>query len=237
VAITALDLIKGSLRLCGAIATGEAPSASEASDALLSLNDLLDSWSQDGLMVYQTPRESFPLTPSKQTYTMGVGGDFNTARPIKFLKAAVEQSSGSTTNELPIHLITVSEWAQINVKQVLSSLPQRLYPDTGFPFTNINLWPIPNLANNLIIYSMKPLTSFVTVGDTVVLPPGYSRMIRYNLAVELAPEYGKQLSPEVAAIAMESKNAIQRSNTNPVYMTSDAIGLANRKPFNYLTGE
>jgi hypothetical protein len=188
-------------------------------------------------MVYQTPRESFPLTPSKQTYTMGVGGDFNTSRPIRFLKAAVEQSSGSTTNETPIHLITVSEWAQISVKQTTSPLPQRLYPDTGFPFTNINLWPIPSVANNLIIYSMKTLTSFALVTDLVILPPGYSRLIRYNLALELAPEYGKQVAPEVAAIAMESKNAIQRSNNNPVYMTSDAIGLASSKPFNYLTGE
>ena len=46
---TALDLVTGAMRLIGALAAGEAASASEAQDGLASLNQMLHSLAHDGV--------------------------------------------------------------------------------------------------------------------------------------------------------------------------------------------
>lgn len=65
----------------------------------------------------------------------------------------------------------------------------------------------------------KQLTTFA-IDDEVLLPAGWERMLIYNLAVELFPEYEQQIDPVVAKIADDSKRlikaAIMRNRTMDV---------------------
>lgn len=232
---TVRDLIKGSLRLIGAIATGETPSANEQADALLVLNEMLDAWSANGLMVYKLTRESFPLIAGQATYTIGPTGNFDTTRPL-IIQDATIQVSGL---EIPLKLYDFQEYAQIVLKTTGSTVPLTLFRDKSFPLDNLTLWPVPSAASNLILYSLKALTAFASANDTVSLPEGYAQALRYNLAGLLAPEYGKQLDPVIAAIAAESKATIQRKNLQPSHLKSDAFALTDRrrKTLNIYTGE
>ena len=54
------------------------------------------------------------------------------------------------------------------------------------------------------------------------LPPGYERALRYALAVELAPEFGKTPSPIVLSTAAESFGLIKSRNAQPQYLYFDA---------------
>lgn len=237
--MTPRDLIKSSLRLFGAIATGETPSSDQETDAFSVLNEMLVSWSNDGLLIPQIVRESFALTPNQQTYTMGPSGNFNTTRPVRIESAGVEMQNGASTVEFPLRILNSSQWAEIGLKSTASTLPSRIYPDESYPLMNINLWPVPSAANNLILYSAKPFSSFSTVTDNVIFPPGYSRALRYNLAFEIAPEYGKELSESSASIAVKSLADIKRKNIKPVYMKSDVSGIGShgRSRFNIWKGE
>ena len=62
-------------------------------------------------------------------------------------------------------------------------------------------------------------------------------MLRYNLAVELAPEYGRPLSEQVAIGATKSMAAIKRMNSKPLYLKTDAPVARKTRTFNWLTGE
>lgn len=230
--MTGRDLIKGSLRLIGAIAQGETLSATEQADALSVLNELIEAWSVDGMMLYATTREEFALTANQQVRTMGVGGNFNTTRPVKVQNVSVK----SNDTEIPVEIITVDQWAQISNKGSSSTFPLKVYIEGTHPLERFNLWPIPTTSNNLVIYSMKQITA-VTLSGEITLPPGYQRALRYNLAVELAPEYGKTPNELVFSAATESKADLKRQNTKPVYMTSDVLGLTSPGVFNILTGE
>jgi hypothetical protein len=56
---TAGDQINAALRLIGQLAEGETPSAATSQDALAALNQMLDSWNTDRLLVYTTQTQVF----------------------------------------------------------------------------------------------------------------------------------------------------------------------------------
>lgn len=231
--MTGADIIVGALRLIGALASGETPSAGESIDAQSVLNDIIESWANEGLMINSRTIETFPLVAGQQTYTMGPSGNFNTTRPTQIQECGLQYNN----IELPLAIKNMEEWSNILIKSTLSNIPQRLYTDGAFPLLNLLFWPVPSQANGVVIYSLKPLASITNLSAVLTLPPGYAKCLRYSLAAELSPEYGKPLDSVIAGIATESKAQIQRQNTQPVYMKGDATGLTTRKPFNWLTGE
>lgn len=234
---TARDIIKGSLRLLGVLASGEDPSSSELSDGLGSLNELVESWSNENLMVYADTEETLPLVGGQQSYSMGVGGDFDTVRPLNIYRARLQVTSQNPSYDLPLEIINLEQWSGTILKTTTSTYPTSLYIDDNYPLCNLKFWPIPSQIENVVLHSQKPLTSFANGSDTVLLPPGYIRALKYNLAIDLAPEFGKEASMTVATVASESKASIKRLNIKPHYLKSDAANLTNARPFNWLTGE
>lgn len=235
--MTALDLITRSFSLIGSLASGESLGATEATDGLNSLNDMLDSWSTQNLLIFNKVREVFPLVASQQTYTMGVGGNFNTSRPQKIEQALIQLTGNMPVLELPMEIMNQAQFAGITLKTLPSTFPLYLYSDNAYPTTNISVWPIPTTVNNLVFYSWKPLADIAAISATLSLPPGYARALRYNLALELAPEYGRSISDVVAAIAQESKAEIKRMNWRPDYLRVDDTLRSKPAVWNYRTGE
>lgn len=234
---TARDIISGALRLLGVIASGEPLGASEATDGLSSLNDMIDSWSNENLMIPNKVREVFALTGGKQSYTMGTGGDFSSSRSMWIEKVLVQLNSGASTLELPVKILTKDQFAGIILKQTQSTYPLYVYAEGTNPLETLNFWPIPQQANNVVIYSAKALAQLTTLTTALALPPGYSRALRYNLALELASEYGRAVPETVLEIAMASRAVIKRVNTEPQYLQVDNALRANTSTFNWYTGE
>lgn len=56
--------------------------------------------------------------------------------------------------------------------------------------------------------------------DTLRVPPNHIRAIRYNLAIEIAPEFGKQIPAAVAKIADETYRQIENEYANPARLDS-----------------
>lgn len=235
-ATTARDIIKGSLRLIGAIASGENPSASELSDGLDTLNEMLDSWSNESLLIHAKIRETFPLVGGKQSYSMGPSGDFDTSRPQRIENALLQDSSASPQYETPIKILVQDQWAAIPIKDISTSIPTELYVEDTYPLAALNFWPIPSEAKNVVLYSWKPLTNFATADTTITLPPGYLKALRYNLALELSPEFGREPSALIVNSAVESKANIKRMNIKPMFLKIDS-GLLRGKAFDWRTGE
>jgi hypothetical protein len=87
--MTAADLIRISLRTLGVLAAEETPSAAEQSDALETLNDMLDSWAGERLALFATLRSTHTLTVGLSPQTIGSGGTFNTTRPVRIDGASI----------------------------------------------------------------------------------------------------------------------------------------------------
>jgi hypothetical protein len=79
---TAGDQINGALRLLGVLAEGETPSAATADDALLALNQMIDSWNTERLTVFSTIDQVETWPPGERYRTFGPTGDIVGDRPI-----------------------------------------------------------------------------------------------------------------------------------------------------------
>lgn len=69
-----IDIISGALKDIGALAAGETPTADATQDAFYMLNDMVDQWSNESMMVSYKTEIIFPITPGQIQYTIGPGG-------------------------------------------------------------------------------------------------------------------------------------------------------------------
>ena len=238
---TVTDLIKQSLRTLRAIAPDETPTATELSDALILLNNMIELWTVERCFIYETTRSVHDLTAAKQSYTIGTGGDFNVNRPINITSAGIILDPGlSNPLEVPMEVLRHSdEWAAIVNKTLNSTYPRKIYYNPSYPLGTIYLWPIPASSTpDLVLYVWTLLSAFAAVGSTVALPPGYFLALQYNLAVLLSDEYGVTLSKTVIDKASEFKEIVKTVNlpaSVPILVTDYPI--MERGRFNIILGD
>jgi phospholipase/lecithinase/hemolysin len=69
-----IDIISRALKDIGALEAGETPTPEAAQDAFDMLNDVLDQWSNESMMVTYKTEIIFPITPGQTQYTIGPNG-------------------------------------------------------------------------------------------------------------------------------------------------------------------
>lgn len=72
-----IDIISRAMRDIGAIASGENPTPEESQDAFDMLNDMIEQWSNEDMMVFYKSEIVFPVTPGQTQYTIGPTGNIN----------------------------------------------------------------------------------------------------------------------------------------------------------------
>lgn len=207
--MTARELISSALRLGGVLASGESPSANEANDALLVLNQMLSSWSNENLVVYQKTREEFNLTPGTASYTWGLGGDFNSSRPVEVLEAKLLLQNSDL--ERTVHILTTKEYADLSLKNTQGAIPEGVYFDGGYPLVNTTFYQVPSNSEKAVFYSLKPFST-LNLNSVISYPPGYEHAVRYGLWMVLAPEFGYAIDPDLREEAKRAKAEIKRKN-------------------------
>jgi len=216
-AVTAQNLINKSLRLLGVLASGETTTAAEAEDSLYSLNSIIDSLSANPQYYFCTQAEQFTLVSGQSTYTIGndpntsPAANFVTARPIRIVGAFVRISNVDT----PLALITEQYWTNIAAKAT-SGTPTKLLYRPNVTYGQIVLYPTPNAAVPIFIKAERMIGEYATLTSTQYLPPGYQRLLELSLAMELAPEYGTQVKPEILANLRADLDSLIRTNIQPL---------------------
>jgi hypothetical protein len=295
-----LDLITGALRNLGVQAAGEPVDASDAGDALQTLNDLLESLSTDKDFVYSTNYNKLAWTPGQYDYTIGnpvqgtfngtltqgtpfitgvtstltlttglnsagvvVGGtltdtgglipagttllpttlatgnltmsanatgsvstdlitytapgNFAIARPLRIRPGYTRiTASGNTGVDYSFDISSFDDYNEIGYKGVPGPWPYLVCLKPDFPLAHIFVYPNPQQAGEVHFFTDVILADLTSTTSTFSLPQGYSRAIKKLLAIELAPEYGKQPSPELLRQAWESRQFIKAMNASPV---------------------
>jgi len=208
---TGLQVITDSLKLIGVVAGHETPTSAEQQDSLARLNELIDSWGVHAQTMYVPRRVLVPLTVGVQTYSFGVGGVINHPAPLT-LDAASYLTTGAVPAEIYLDIASDQTYVGQPVKTLTGTSPQAVSYTRGAPLGEIWVWPVPSVTSTLVLYWREPVQEFPDLTTAVDLLPGYARALRCNLALELAPEFGRQADPLVVQMARESLADVKRAN-------------------------
>lgn len=215
---TARDLIKSAFRLAKITAAGETQTGDELVDALKVLNDILEGWSTERLSVWQRLNEVFTLSDGVSSYTIGPGGTFNTTRPVRIQNSFITLLGTS----FPLELWSRQEYNRVAVKQN-GGIPERFVYINEYPLGTLIFYPTPTDSMSVSLSTDKLLSFPLTLTTVLAYPPGYERALRFALAINLADEYGVQVSAATNDIAIRSKADIKRANRVPVVSQFDPI--------------
>jgi len=234
-ATTARDQIIGALRLIGMLAEAEVPSDATAQDSLNAMNQMIDSWNTERLSVFSTQDQIVSWLPNTKTHTLGPTGDTVGNRPILVDDASYFRDPQSGIS-FGIKLINQQQYDGIAVKTVTSTYPQVMWVNMDYPNITMTVYPVPTKVLEFHIVSVNELTNPANLSTNLAFPPGYLRAFKYNLACEIANEFGVEPPPNVARIAMTSKRNLKRINNPDDIMALPYSIVATRQRFNIFAG-
>lgn len=229
------DQIVGALRLLGVLAEGETPSSETANDALFALQQMIDSWDTERLAVFSTQDQVFNWPSGERERSLGPTGDFVGLRPV-LLDDSTYFRDPQTNVSYGIKFINQQQYNGIAVKTVTSTYPQVIFTNMTYPNIEMVIYPVPLRLLEWHFISVEKLTQPATLATTILFPPGYLRAFRYNLACELAPEFGVEPSTQVQRIAMYSKRNLKRINNPDDIMALPYSIVGTRQRYNIYAG-
>jgi hypothetical protein len=230
--VTVLDLINGALKNLQVWSPDINLTADEEEDSIRKLTALIESVSNDSLLVYKTTADNFTLAGGVGTYTWGTGGTFNSERPVN-VKACTVAISGSAGNiDMPVAILQYDDFAAIRLKTLQTNYPQYVYIDGDYPLNNVRFYPVPSSAIPATFYSDKLITTVTSVTDALRLPPGYYRWLEAQLSIDLAPSFQRQASQNIFDIAKSAYRLLSSTNSEPLTMQTDAALMGSGGRYN-----
>ncbi len=210
---TTNDIIKRSLRQIGVVAAGDTPGASDYAAGKDALNAMVKAWEAEGIHLWQQTEDSLTVTASQASYTFGPSGD-KTYRPLRITSLRSKVSASAT--ELPCRLLSRDEYFFGLVNKTTTGQPNSFYYDPQVGTGRLYLWPAPAVSTYVIDFTyVRSFEIFNTTTNTPDFPSEWTDALTWNLAVNLAPEYGKQPNPLLVSKAIETKEAAKGWDQDP----------------------
>ena len=258
---TARDLLNGAHRLLGLVNSGNVLPEAVYQDNLVALNQMIDGWNTERLAVFCTEDNIYYWDAGFRVRTLGPSGDFiyvlgtqaedpigtqssdyigvdgasPYARPI-LLEDSTYFRDPATNVSYGIKFINQLQYNNIAVKTVTSTYPQVMFVNMTFPNITMSVYPVPSKTLEFHFISVQPLSNPATLETELMFPPGYLRAFRYNLALELAPEFNVEPASNVRRIAMYSKRDLKRINNPRDVMSMPYSLMARRNRYNIYAG-
>lgn len=189
--VTRDQLIAGSLRMIGAIAQGETPTANQISEAAEALNMMVKAWEADGMPLWGITEYAITPVAGTTKYQIGSGKAVNTPKPLKVIQAWNRDNTSKV--DIPMRILTKQEYNVLGNKTT-SGNPIQIYYQPMLDYGELYMFPTPDAttaANNKVyITYQRSFEDFVATGDNPDFPQEWLDALKYGLAARLAAEYG-----------------------------------------------
>jgi len=186
-AVTRDQLIIGALRIVGAIAQGESPTATQLTEASEALNMLIKSWQAMGMSIWVTKEYPLTLVNGTSTYTP----------TTKLLKVIQAFNRNTTSNvDIPMRILTRDEYNRLGNKSTAGN-PIQIYHEPQLASSLVKVFPVPTAveaaANTIIMVYQKEFDDMDAGTDNPEFPHEFFDALKFNLASRLSFEYGMEL--------------------------------------------
>ena len=186
--VTRDQLIAGALRLVGAIAQGETPTAAMLAEGSEALNMLVKAWQADGMPLWVMKEYSLTLTNNTNTYTI----------TPKLLKVVQAWNRNSLSNvDIPMCIITKDEYNRLGNKTTTGN-PIQVYHEPGLNSSIVKVFPTPTTLeatqNTIKLSYQKQFDDLDDGTNNPEFPNEFFDALKFGLAARLAFEYGVEAS-------------------------------------------
>jgi len=135
--------------------------------------------------------------------------------------------------DYPVSILSLNEYELIGLKTLNGPWPKALYFNPGEESGNLFVWPNPS-QGEMHMFANTLFSRYDDASEDIVLPQGYSMVLRWCLAERLMPMYGKNSPTQIAMIqqyAAQAKATVKRTNMAPAQVAqySDALLVGRQK--------
>lgn len=210
--VTAAEIIAAALRKIGVLRAGGAATSDQSTAGMQALNLMAQAWRSKGLKTWARTSQTITLTAAKASYTIGPGGDVDIPRPLRVLGAYLRYDG----TDVPVRVIAKQEYDALADKDAAGTTNQVFY-DSQFPLGVLYPWPIvASTGYTLTLDLLKRIEDFNATTDTPDFPVDWYEALVYGLAMRIAPEYGKPVSKDITAMALQALAVAESSDFEAV---------------------
>ena len=186
--VTRDQVITGALRLVGAIAQGETPTAAMITEGSEALNMLAKAWQADGMPLWVMKEYTLTLVNGQNTYTVD-------PKLLKVIQAWNRDKNSKV--DIPMRIVTNDEYNRLGNKTT-SGNPIQIYHEPRLTTSTLKVFPTPTALeatnNEIHLVYQKQFDDFDGANDNPEFPSEYFAALKFNLADHLAFEYGMEMN-------------------------------------------
>lgn len=151
------------------------------------------------------------------TFTYTIPGDIKMGRPLRFRDGFTRANTSGVANlDFAFQMISFDRYKEELLKNVQGPWPYVAAYQPTFPYGTLYVYPAPGSNYVAHLFTDLIISDFTATTSAYNMPQGYSRALKKLLALELAPNYGKNPSPLLMSQAKEAKELIKAVNDTPV---------------------
>lgn len=220
------------LQEIGVLASGETGGTSDRALCLARANLLLGAWSRDLDALYFQTTESLTWSGGNTSRTIGSGGNFNTTRPQRIIRAQYRIDS----NDYDLDLIDHDIYQGITDKSSQSNYPEAIAynPTNASGLGTLFVWPVPSSEMTLLLTSYKPFTAISDPTADSGLPPGYEDAFVLNLSYRLQKPFLKINDPQLERDADAAYRALKTPSATLNPSSADDLLPGSNGTYNIL---
>lgn len=227
--LTRDQIILAAVRKLGVVADGQTLSTENYNNGASALNVLIGEFRTLGMPLWA--RQSYTITPvaSTSSYNIGSGQTINTPYPVKLLQAYRNDTSSSSRVQMDI----VPDYNFNMLPSSSSGLPIQISYTPRVNYGVLKMWPTPDSTaasgSTVTIVYQRPTEYTSASGDTMDIPEEWLKAVIFQLAVDLAPEWGVPV-PDRQALQIHAEKALSKAldfgfEDGSLYFQVDRRGL------------
>jgi hypothetical protein len=196
--LTRDDIIQEALEQLGIVGEGETPAAATITSCSRTLNMMVKAWEAQGIHLWAQTTQTVTLVASQATYSL--------SPYALMLKQAWLRNTDNV--DRPIKIDSLSNYNLIPNKTSTGKINRIAY-DAGLTTGTVYVWPTPDDATDVLhIKYLRKIEDFDSSSDNADFPQEWLLALALNLAVLLAPKYGKTLSKIAPDLAQNASIAL-----------------------------